>query len=138
MGCILTIRVGSTVRWTLLSGKQHLTYLAFACSLCLTLFFSGIPPGNSFTYEVDLNVSQQWGTYWIHAHSNVRPPFSYHPCLFLHQYMLTYLLPCYHRVNTLMAYVHQLSSTRRRRSMSMTKSSPSYWVTGTTPTIPSL
>ncbi|KZS97466.1 Fet3 protein [Sistotremastrum niveocremeum HHB9708] len=29
----------------------------------------GIPPGQSYTYEVPMNVSGQWGTYWVHAHA---------------------------------------------------------------------
>lgn len=31
---------------------------------------SGIPPGESFSYSVPVNTSDQWGTYWWHAHSN--------------------------------------------------------------------
>ncbi|ELU42615.1 ferroxidase, multicopper oxidase [Rhizoctonia solani AG-1 IA] len=30
----------------------------------------GIPPGESFTYEVPVFESAQWGTYWIHAHAS--------------------------------------------------------------------
>ncbi|QRV79485.1 Multicopper oxidase [Ceratobasidium sp. AG-Ba] len=30
----------------------------------------GIPPGQSFTYEVPVFESAQWGTYWIHAHAS--------------------------------------------------------------------
>ena len=35
------------------------------------LSVSGIPPGQSFTYEVPINASGQWGTYWVHAHAAV-------------------------------------------------------------------
>ena len=31
--------------------------------------FSGIPPGETFTYVVPINESGQHGTYWAHAHS---------------------------------------------------------------------
>ncbi|KAG8747139.1 ferroxidase fet3 [Ceratobasidium sp. 414] len=30
----------------------------------------GIPPGQSFTYEIPVLESAQWGTYWIHAHAS--------------------------------------------------------------------
>ena len=33
---------------------------------------SGIPPGATFDYEVPINSSGQWGTYWVHAHASVR------------------------------------------------------------------
>ena len=40
----------------------------------LTLVDSGIPPGATFDYEVPINSSGQWGTYWVHAHASVRLP----------------------------------------------------------------
>ncbi|CAE7080286.1 unnamed protein product [Rhizoctonia solani] len=30
----------------------------------------GIPPGQSFTYEIPILESAQWGTYWMHAHAS--------------------------------------------------------------------
>lgn len=33
------------------------------------LVLSGIPPGQSYTYEIPMNVSGQWGSYWVHAHA---------------------------------------------------------------------
>nr|AHZ58332.1 laccase [Auricularia auricula-judae] len=30
----------------------------------------GIPPGQTFTYDVDVAGSGQWGTYWVHAHAS--------------------------------------------------------------------
>ncbi|KAF8490612.1 laccase [Gautieria morchelliformis] len=44
----------------------------------------GIPPGAEFTYEVPVQDWNQWGTYWIHAHSRgqyvdgLRAPFLVH------------------------------------------------------------
>lgn len=32
----------------------------------------GIPYGQTFSYEIDIPNSGQWGTYWVHAHSLVR------------------------------------------------------------------
>ena len=32
---------------------------------------SGIPPGGNFAYVVPMNTDNQWGTYWVHAHSSV-------------------------------------------------------------------
>ena len=34
---------------------------------------SGIPPGGNFTYVVPIDEDNQWGTYWVHAHSSVSP-----------------------------------------------------------------
>ncbi|KZT28057.1 multicopper oxidase [Neolentinus lepideus HHB14362 ss-1] len=45
----------------------------------------GIPPGDSFTYTVAINESNQWGTYWIHSHAmgqyvdGLRGPVVIHP-----------------------------------------------------------
>ncbi|KAF7966093.1 hypothetical protein HWV62_40182 [Athelia sp. TMB] len=45
----------------------------------------GIPPGQAFDYVVPINASGQWGTYWVHAHSNgqyvdgLRAPVAIHP-----------------------------------------------------------
>ncbi|KZP14645.1 multicopper oxidase [Athelia psychrophila] len=45
----------------------------------------GIPPGQAFDYVVPINSSGQWGTYWVHAHSNgqyvdgLRSPVTIHP-----------------------------------------------------------
>lgn len=36
------------------------------------LWCSGIPPGGQFEYVVPINSSGQSGTYWVHAHTNVR------------------------------------------------------------------
>lgn len=53
---------------------------------------SPIPPGESLTYEVAINEFNQWGTYWIHAHSNgqyvdgLRAPLLIHPEKEAHQY----------------------------------------------------
>ncbi|KZV80843.1 laccase [Exidia glandulosa HHB12029] len=30
----------------------------------------GIPPGQTFTYDVDVADWNQWGTYWVHAHAS--------------------------------------------------------------------
>jgi len=52
----------------------------------------GIPPGQTFDYLVPINASGQWGTYWIHAHSNgqyvdgLRTPFVLHPPTEVHTY----------------------------------------------------
>jgi iron transport multicopper oxidase len=52
---------------------------ALAVSQC------GIPPGQSFTYEVPINSSGQWGSYWVHAHAagqyvdGLRAPVTLHP-----------------------------------------------------------
>ena len=37
---------------------------------------SGIPPGGNFTYVVPIDEDNQWGTYWVHAHSSVSPSSS--------------------------------------------------------------
>ncbi|KAG5638015.1 hypothetical protein H0H81_002283 [Sphagnurus paluster] len=45
----------------------------------------GIPPGGQFDYEIAINSSDQWGTYWVHAHASgqyvdgLRAPFVIHP-----------------------------------------------------------
>ncbi|KZP14642.1 multicopper oxidase [Athelia psychrophila] len=45
----------------------------------------GIPPGQAFDYVVPINSSGQWGSYWVHAHSNgqyvdgLRSPVAIHP-----------------------------------------------------------
>ncbi|KAG6829746.1 hypothetical protein H0H92_003622 [Tricholoma furcatifolium] len=45
----------------------------------------GIPPGGQFDYEVAVNSSGQWGTYWVHAHAQgqyvdgLRAPLVLHP-----------------------------------------------------------
>ncbi|KAF9033926.1 ferroxidase [Hymenopellis radicata] len=52
----------------------------------------GIPPGVSFTYEVPIDTSGQWGTYWVHAHASgqyvdgLRAPLVIHPPQEAHQY----------------------------------------------------
>lgn len=33
---------------------------------------SGIPPGGNFDYEIAVDTSGQWGTYWVHSHASVR------------------------------------------------------------------
>ncbi|KAF8521711.1 laccase [Hysterangium stoloniferum] len=44
----------------------------------------GIPPGETFTYQIDVSDWDQWGTYWVHAHSKgqyvdgLRAPFLVH------------------------------------------------------------
>lgn len=41
---------------------------------------SGIPPGQTFDYLVPINSSGQHGTFWAHAHANVRVfPRCFHP-----------------------------------------------------------
>ncbi|KAF5383086.1 hypothetical protein D9615_005079 [Tricholomella constricta] len=45
----------------------------------------GIPPGGQFDYVIPLDTSDQWGTYWVHAHASgqyvdgLRAPFVLHP-----------------------------------------------------------
>ncbi|KAG5643712.1 hypothetical protein DXG03_009761 [Asterophora parasitica] len=45
----------------------------------------GIPPGGTLSYEISVNSSDQWGTYWVHAHAygqyvdGLRAPFLLHP-----------------------------------------------------------
>ncbi|EGO03467.1 Fet3 ferroxidase [Serpula lacrymans var. lacrymans S7.3] len=45
----------------------------------------GIPPGQTFHYSIPVNTSDQWGTYWVHAHASgqyvdgLRAPFVIHP-----------------------------------------------------------
>lgn len=57
-----------------------------------SLVRSGIPPGQTFTYEIPVNASGQWGTYWVHAHDNgqyvdgLRAPFLIHPPTEHHKY----------------------------------------------------
>ncbi|KAG6915686.1 hypothetical protein DXG01_010414 [Tephrocybe rancida] len=52
----------------------------------------GIPPGGQFDYEIALNSSDQWGTYWVHAHASgqyvdgLRAPFVLHPPKEAHSY----------------------------------------------------
>lgn len=33
--------------------------------------YSGIPPGETFTYDVPFENAGQWGTYWAHGHFTV-------------------------------------------------------------------
>ncbi|KIM31143.1 Ferroxidase [Serendipita vermifera MAFF 305830] len=50
----------------------------------------GIPPGDTFLYE--FTMSEQWGTYWVHAHASgqyvdgLRAPFLIHNRPEVHQY----------------------------------------------------
>ncbi|KAG6821107.1 hypothetical protein H0H93_006446 [Arthromyces matolae] len=52
----------------------------------------GIPPGGQFDYEVAVNASGQWGTYWVHAHASgqyvdgLRAPLVLHPPKEVHSY----------------------------------------------------
>ena len=33
--------------------------------------YSGIPPGQQFTYVIPIDTADQWGSYWVHAHDSV-------------------------------------------------------------------
>ncbi|KAF8156788.1 ferroxidase [Crassisporium funariophilum] len=52
----------------------------------------GIPPGGQFDYIVPINSSNQWGTYWVHAHASgqyvdgLRAPVVLHPPKEVHSY----------------------------------------------------
>ncbi|KAJ3506458.1 hypothetical protein NLJ89_g6860 [Agrocybe chaxingu] len=52
----------------------------------------GIPPGAQFDYVVPINTSDQWGTYWVHAHASgqyvdgLRAPVVIHPPTEVHSY----------------------------------------------------
>ncbi|PPQ74774.1 hypothetical protein CVT24_003198 [Panaeolus cyanescens] len=52
----------------------------------------GIPPGGTFDYVVPINSSDQWGTYWVHAHASgqyvdgLRAPLVLHPPKEVHSY----------------------------------------------------
>ncbi|KAF8067721.1 Fet3 protein [Lyophyllum atratum] len=52
----------------------------------------GIPPGGQFDYEIPIDSSGQWGTYWVHAHASgqyvdgLRAPLLLHPPKEVHSY----------------------------------------------------
>ncbi|KAH7920657.1 Fet3 ferroxidase [Leucogyrophana mollusca] len=52
----------------------------------------GIPPGQTFDYAVPVNMSEQWGTYWVHSHDRgqyvdgLRAPLTLHPADEAYQY----------------------------------------------------
>lgn len=56
--------------------RPRLSVVCFILYLPVTLtllFRSGIPPDQTFDYLVPINSSGQHGTFWAHAHANVRP-----------------------------------------------------------------
>ncbi|KAF8630296.1 hypothetical protein AX15_003009 [Amanita polypyramis BW_CC] len=52
----------------------------------------GIPPGEEFDYVIPIDTSDQWGSYWVHAHASgqyvdgLRAPFIIHPPKEVHTY----------------------------------------------------
>lgn len=58
--------------------------------------FSGIPPGETFTYVVPINSSGQTGTYWVHGHASgqyvdgLRAPVVIHPTKQIYKYDAEY------------------------------------------------
>ena len=90
MACSSIQPRGMTEPQVCLSGKNP-PFLLPSCPFDLFVR-SGIPPGQSFTYEVPVNSSGQWGTYWVHAHDNgqyvdgLRAPFLIHPPTEHHKY----------------------------------------------------
>lgn len=61
------------VLWPSPNGRTPLSQVAYK----LMPDCSGIPPGDTFLYEFPM--SEQWGTYWVHAHASVSVALpSYH------------------------------------------------------------
>ena len=61
-----------TVQWVSHNGKCFL--VGGATSTEVIMIPSGIPPGDTFTYS--FTVTEQTGTYWVHAHARVS--FAHH------------------------------------------------------------
>jgi len=90
MACSSIQPRGMTVLQVSPSGKEA----QFLSPSCPSDHFvrSGIPPGQTFIYEIPVNTSGQWGTYWVHAHDHgqyvdgLRAPFLIHPPTEPHKY----------------------------------------------------